>query len=231
VISQSPLFLDCLQGTKDWFNARLGCSTSSRIASIVAKRKRGGDAELACRAEMRWELICELLTGSPSEHYVSRWMQEGKDKEPLARSYYEIRNDVTVDEIGFAYHPTVKFAGASPDGIIGEQGLLEIKCPRMYTHLEYIAKDAIPEQYLPQMIWQLACCPDYEYNDFVSFYCPMPEEDERFATDLPEGLRFFQKRLYRTQEVSDLIAAYEIEVEKFNAEVQEQLAILKARIG
>lgn len=223
------LFLDCEQQTKAWFDARLGCVTSSRVADAVAKRKRGGDAELKCTTDMRWELVVELLTGKPTEHYVSRWMEEGKIKEPLARTEYEIRNDILVRTVGYAYHPTIKMAGASPDGLT-QSGLVEFKCPRINTHLEYFKADVIPEQYLPQLLWQLACVPDAEYVDFVSFYCALPEEDSRFAVELPEGLRIFQKRLERTTVVNETIAAMEQEVNRFNYSVAEALEQLKARI-
>ena len=211
----SPNYIDCEQRSKEWFDARLGCATSSRIAHIVAKRKRGTE-ELACRVNLRWELVGELLTGKPTEHYVSRWMNEGKEKEPLARTEYEIRNDVAVETIGFCYHPAIKYAGASPDGLVGERGLVEFKCPTLQTHLEYLANDVIPDDYIPQLIWQLACDPDREWVDFVSFHPDMPDE-----------YKIFQKMMHRTSEVDALIAAYNLEVEQFNSEVQAVLKTIK----
>lgn len=212
------LFIDCEQGSKQWFDCRLGAVTSSRIADVVAKRKRGTD-ELACRADMRWELAIELLTGKPTEHYVSRWMKEGKEKEPDARQDYENRFcDGFVEQVGFAYHPTIKLAGASPDGVIGARGLLEIKCPRIETHLQYLIDDKIPDDYLPQMVWQLACVPDAEWNDFVSYH-----------PDLDEDYRLFVKRLERTTEVEALILAYALEVEQFNSEVQLLLGKIREK--
>jgi hypothetical protein len=94
-------FIDCVQGSTQWFAARMGCVTSSRVADVIAKRKRvkaGEKAEeMACRVNMRWELVGELITGKPTEHYVSRWMKEGKEKEPEARTEYEIANNLFVN--------------------------------------------------------------------------------------------------------------------------------------
>lgn len=230
----TALFLDCEQGSKAWFEARLGSVTSSRIADVVAKRKakaKEGEKveELKCTGDMRWELVLELLTGKPTEHYVSRWMTEGKIKEPFARTEYEIRN-ARVQTVGFVYHPTIKMAGSSPDGVTRD-GLIEIKCPKLETHLGYILADKIPDQYLPQLLWQMACVPDAEYNDFVSFYCPLPEDDERFSITLPDSLCLFQKRLQRTDEVQSVIEAMEAEVEMFNATVQQSLSALQAKLG
>jgi putative phage-type endonuclease len=216
----NPNFIDCEQGSKAWFDARLGCVTSSRIADVVAKRKRG-EGELQCKIDMRWELVCEFLTQKPTEHYVSRWMKEGKEKEPLARAEYEVRNEVFVEQVGFAYHASIKYAGASPDGIIGDVGLIEIKCPRIETHLQYIIDDKVPDEYLPQMIWQLGCCgDDFRWNDFVSYH-----------PDLPELYQLFQKRLERTSEVDALIRGYNLEVECFNEQVQGVLGDLTEKIA
>ena len=213
----SPNYIDCEQGSKEWFDARLGSVTSCRIADVTAKRKRGTE-ELACRVNLRWELVGELFTGKPTEHYVSRWMKEGKEKEPLARTEYEIRNNVTVETIGFCYHPAIKYAGASPDGLVGERGLVEFKCPTLQTHLEYLANDVIPDDYIPQLTWQLACDPDREWVDFVSFHPDMPDE-----------YKIFQKMMHRTSEVDALIAAYNLEVEQFNSEVQAVLKTIKEK--
>ena len=209
----------CEQGGADWFNARMGCVTSSRVADCIAKLKRK-EGEAACRRDMRFEIVCEMLSGKPTEHYVSRWMKEGKEKEPLARAEYELRYGVTVEEVGFVYHPTIKYAGASPDGLIGDDGLLEIKCPKIETHLKYLIDDTIPEEYLPQMLWQLSCTDDRLWNDFVS-YCP----------DVPEPYQLFRKRLDRTIEAQQTIAAMELEVQQFLSEVDAMLAEIRQKAG
>ena len=208
--------VDCNQGDSAWFQCRLGVVTSSRVADIVAKRKRVKDGvkpeELACRRDMRYELLLENLTGKPTEHYVSRWMKEGKEKEPIARVEYELFADTSVEQVGFVYHDRIKMAGCSPDGLVGDSGLIEIKCPALNTHLEYLIADAIPEEYQPQMLWQMACT-DRQWCDFVSFH-----------PDMPEHLQLFVKRMERDE---GLIRGYELEVEYFLAEVDSQLAKLK----
>lgn len=211
-------FIQCEQGSKEWFEWRLGCVTSSRVADCIAKLKRKA-GEAACRRDMRFELACELLTGRASEHYVSRWMEEGKEKEPLARAEYELRNSVYVETVGFVTHPAIKMAGASPDGLVGEDGLIEIKCPKIETHLEYILADVVPEDYVPQMLWQLDCT-ERQWNDFVSYH-----------PDLPDDLQIFTKRLtlssklesgqFKGMTAEQAISGMRLEVEQFLREVHE----------
>jgi len=207
--------IDCEQGSAEWFAARCGNVTSCRVADAIAKLKKK-DGEAAVRRNLRFEIACEMLTGKNSEHYVSRWMEEGKEKEPLARCEYEVRNDVFVEQVGFVYHPTIKNAGASPDGVVGEDGMIEIKCPKVETHLEYLINGEIPEDYLPQMLWQLACCDERQWIDFVSFH-----------PDVPEPYQLFVKRLERTEEVNCAIEGMEAEVKQFLSEVQLMISGLK----
>jgi putative phage-type endonuclease len=205
--------LDCEQGSAAWFEARLGCVTSSRVAEAIAKLKRK-DGESAARRNLRGEILCELLTGRPSEHYVSKYMEEGKENEPLARTAYELARDVIVEQVGFVYHNTIKMAGASPDGLVGGDGLIEIKCPKSTTHLEYLLAETVPEDYQPQMLWQMACT-DRLWCDFVSY-------DPR----LPEDLQLFVVRFPRDEQ---RIAEMEAEVRIFLVEVNEALANIRKR--
>lgn len=209
--------IDCAQLSKEWFACRLGSVTSCRVADatsfLTRKSKNGGPGdETAARLKLKWELISELLTGEPSDHYVSRWMEEGKEKEPLARAAYEIAKDVYCEQVGFVFHPTIKMAGASPDSLVGEDGLAEYKCPKTSTHLRYVLAGVVPEDYLDQMYWQMACC-EREWCDFVS-YDPSIKRAE---------LRLFIRRLFRDEAI---IADMNAKVEIFNAEVQEMLAKL-----
>lgn len=175
--------IDCVQGSQAWFECRLGCVTSSRVADAIAKLKRK-EGESAARRNLRYEILCELLTKKPSEHYVSRYMEEGKENEPLARTAYELQKDVIVEQVGFVYHNTIKMAGASPDGLVGEDGLIEIKCPKTSTHLEYLICAAVPEEYKPQMLWQMACT-GRQWNDFVSYNPRLPEDLQLLVVRLP----------------------------------------------
>lgn len=203
--------------TGDWLAARLGCIGGSRIASVVAIRKRG-DGELACRRALKYELLGEWLTGDTSDHFVSEYMKDGMVREPLARAEYELRFGVEVEQVGFVYHPTIKQAGDSPDGLVGSDGMIQIKCPKIETHLEYLDKDEIPADYLPQMTWELACCDDRQWNDFVSYH-----------PRLPEHAQLFIKRLNRTDELNAIIRGMEAQVEAFLAEVETMREKLKAR--
>lgn len=218
----NPNYIDCDQGSKEWFEARLGCVTSSRVADVIAKLKRK-EGEAACRRDMRWEIVCEMLTQKPTENYVSRWMKEGVEKEPLARAEYEVRYGVFVKQVGFVYHPTIKMAGASPDGLVGDDGMVEFKCPRIDTHLGYLVEGVIPKEYEPQLIWQLACDPERQWVDFCSFHPEVPDE-----------YQIFRKRLHRAGKIGEdrveaLIGGYELEVEQFLGECEETLQALKER--
>lgn len=214
--------LDFPQLSKEWFSARLGCCTSSRVADAIrflsrkTKNKQIGE-ESAGREKLRLELLGELLRKKPSEHYVSKWMEEGKENEPLARTAYELDQNVNIETIGLVFHPTIKLAAASPDGLIGEDGLIEFKCPRLSTHLRYIINGVIPKEYLPQMHWQLSCCGgERKWNQFVSY---VPDKD------LPKELRLWiGPRLHYDAEI---IREMESGVEKLNAEVQDMLLKVK----
>lgn len=197
--------IECDQGSQAWFEARIGKLTGSIIADAVAKRKRG-DEELACRLNLRYDLATERVIHKPLEHFVSKWMEFGKEMEPMARAAYEIRKDVRTRQVGFVLHPSVEWSGASPDGLLdSDGGLVEFKCPKNTTHFRYLNAGVVPEEYIPQMMWQMACCPGREWNDFVS-YC----------ADFPEPLDLFICRLPRDEE---RIKGMEAEAQKFLQEV------------
>lgn len=211
--------LDCEQGTKEWFDARLGCVTSSRVADAIAvlTRKSGdkkaGD-ETAGRANLRMELAVELLTKVPSEHYVSKWMENGKKKEWEARAAYSIEKDVYVEQVGFVFHPEIKMGGMSPDGLVDQFGLCELKCPKASTHIRWMIAGVIPKEHRPQMLWQLSCAGgEKHWNAFVSY---VPE--------LPKEIRLFTPpRLQMNAEVEAEIRKMESQVVSLNDEVQELL--------
>lgn len=218
-------FLDCEQGTKPWFDARLGCPTSCRIAKIVTKRQRG-EGDLKGRTDLKWELVAELLTKKPAEHFVTEWMEKGREREPLAREEYAQMFGRRVETVGFAYHPGIKLAGCSPDAIVDRIGLLEIKAPKIETHLQYIADDVVPKAYVPQCLWQLACIPDAEWIDFVSYHPDPSQEYQLFVKRIARG-----SELEGFGNVDALIRGYEAEVEQFNKEVQDLLSQLKERVA
>lgn len=193
-----------LQGNQEWRAARLGKVTASRVADVVAKTKSGYGAG---RANYMGELIVERLTGAPTDSYVNAAMQWGTNTEPQARAAYEVKKGEFVDLSGFVPHPTIANSGASPDGLIGEDGLIEIKCPNTSTHIETLLGGNIPAKYMIQMQWQMACT-GRKWCDFVSFDPRMPEE-----------MRLFVRRLERNDE---WIVELEKEVSKFLEELDEK---------
>lgn len=197
-----------VQRTPEWFAKRLGLVTASRIADVMAKTKTGVSAS---RSGYMAQLITERLTGAPTEGYQSAAMEWGTEQEPHARAAYEAREGVLVDEVDFVRHPILE-AGASPDGLVGEDGCIEIKCPNTSTMLEYIEDRSVPRKYLLQMQWQLACT-GRNWCDFVAY-------DPR----LPEHLRLLVIRVPRDEQVIAEIAA---EVGRFLVELRDRVERLQ----
>jgi putative phage-type endonuclease len=200
-----------VQGTPEWFQARLGKVTASRVADVIAKTKTGYSTS---RANYAAELICERLTKTPSESFCSPAMQWGKDTEHLARAAYAETLGVDVYEVGFIDHPEIAWTGASPDGFVLDDGMVEIKCPNTATHLDTLLSETIPAKYITQMQWQMACA-GKDWCDFASF-------DPR----LPPHLCLFIKRVER--DVS-MILDLETEVSGFLGEIDTRLTVLAAR--
>lgn len=197
------------QGSPLWIQARVGLTTASRCGDVIAMTKKGESAD---RRNYRTELICERLTGIPYPQFVSREMQWGREQEAFARAAYEMQHDVLVETCGFVLHPGVAQFGASPDGLVGKVGMIQVKCPNTSTHLGWTMAGVVPVEHIPQMLGELACCPEREWSDFVSY-------DPR----LPAHLQLFVRRFARDQK---LIATLEAEVVHFNAEIEQVLASL-----
>ena len=168
--------MDIEQGTPEWFAARLGKATGSRIADIIAKTKTGYSTS---RANYAAQLVCERLTGKVAESFTNAAMQWGTETEPLARAAYEVKTGEMVDQVGFVDHPSIENSGASPDGLVGLFGMLEIKCPNTATHIETLLSQQVPTKYITQMQWQMACA-GRQWCDFVSFDPRMPENLQLF---------------------------------------------------
>jgi putative phage-type endonuclease len=206
--------LDIEQGSDAWRKIRLGKVTASRVADVVARTKSGPSAS---RANYLAELICERLTGVAVEGFTNSAMQWGTDQEPRARELYEFIYDCAVEQVGFVHHPLIDASGSSPDGLVGESGLVEIKAPNSATHIETLLSEKIPAKYQTQMQWQMACDPTRLWCDFVSF-------DPR----LPADMQLFVKRLDRDDA---LIADLEKEVRAFLAEVDAKIAALTEKFA
>lgn len=172
--------VEALAGTTNWVAARRGCLTASRIADAIATLKTGKPSE--SRRRVAFELLAERATGIAADHYVTSAMQWGIDTQPAARAAYEVLTGSLVGPEVFVLHPTIDWAGATPDGLLDPDGLLEIKCPTTATHLRYVLmarEGRVPDEYRPQMLWQLACT-RRAWVDFVSFD-PRVEGPSRIA--------------------------------------------------
>jgi putative phage-type endonuclease len=201
------------QRTDEWFAARLGCVTASRTADVMAKTKSGYSAS---RGNYMAQLITERLTGEKADGFSSAAMQWGTETEPQARNAYEIMTGEDVLEDGFVAHPTIKGFGASPDGLVGSDGLVEIKCPNSATHIDTLLSEKVPVKYVTQMQVQMMCC-QREWCDFVSF-------DPR----LPGDMNFWMKRVWADEDRQKEI---ETEVRLFLLEAEDKLQKLRDKFG
>ena len=199
--------IDAVQGTPAWLAARAGRVTASMISNVLMKPETAGFRDYQA------QLVAEILTGKPQgSDYTNVHMQYGTETEPLARSAYEAETGFSVDEVGLCIHPTIERAGASPDGLVGNSGLVEIKCPKVATHLAYLIAGVVPAGYKNQMMWQMACT-GLDWCDFVSF-----------RPDLPEHLQLFVVRFKRD---SARILELETAVVAFLDTVDKMLSQLK----
>ena len=196
------------QRSPDWFAARLGKVTASRVADVIAKTKTGYSAS---RENYMAQLVVERMTQKPTESYSNAAMQWGTDQEPFARAAYELAKGVMVEEVGFVPHPNILMAGASPDGFVGVNGLVEIKCPNTATMIETLLTKKCPQKYFTQIQFQLACT-DRVFCDYVVFDPRMPKHLQLFVT--------------RVERDEDFITHIEEEIQVFLSEVDEKITQL-----
>ena len=192
------------QGTPEWFALRLGKVTASRIKDVIATTKTGYSTS---RDKYMTQLLLERITNTVAESYTNDAMTWGTEQEPFARAKYEGLASTLVEQVAFVNHPTIPMSGASPDGLVMDDGLVELKCPMSHTHLESILGN-IDDQYMPQVQWQMAVT-ERSYTDLCSY-------DPRF----PEHLQLVIKRINRDD---DYIAKLEKEVIKFLAELDDKV--------
>lgn len=209
--------IDCQQGTPEWAQARAGRVTASRIDAVLA-RARDRKSEGATRRNYKAQLVSEILTGRPQEDkgFSSRAMEDGKLLEPEARAAFEAHRMVFVDQVGFVVHPTIERAGASPDGLLGADGLVQFKCPYPATHIGWMLAGDVPIEYQPQMLWEMACT-ERSWCDFVS-YCPA----------LPPHLQLFIARFdadpKRIAEITAEVTVFLREVDEIVAQLSQKAA-------
>jgi putative phage-type endonuclease len=199
------------QRSDEWFAMRLGKVTASRISDLMARTRSGYGAS---RANYEAQLVAERLTGTVQDSYSNAAMKWGTETEPQARAAYEFARDVDVIEIAFVEHPTIANSGASPDGLVGGDGLVEIKCPNTATHIETLLGGSIPDKYVLQCLWQMACT-GRKWCDLASF-------DPR----LPPSMQLVVHRIERDEKA---IAEIEKEVAEFLRGVEQKVSALRAK--
>jgi putative phage-type endonuclease len=197
------------QRSPQWHSARLGKVTASRIADVVARTRTG---YAASRANYMAQLVCERLTGKQAESFSNAAMEWGVEQEGPARDAYSAKVGELVTEVGFISHPTIPMAGASPDGLVGTNGCVEIKCPSTATHIEYLFDRDPPQKYFYQMQWQMACT-GTEWCDWVSYDPRLPAELQLLVVRIPRD--------------TDCITILEKEVSEFLAELDGKVSKLK----
>ena len=206
------------QGTESWFANRLGKVTASRLADVLAKTKTGYSTS---RNNYMTQLVLERITQTRAESYSNAAMQWGTDQEPFARAAYEGYTGQMVEEVGFMPHPNIDASGASPDGLVGDDGMVEIKCPSSSTALEVWLTHSqggnpVDAKYYAQMQWQMRCA-DRQWCDYVVFDPRMPAKAQLF--------------IYRVERNADWLKTTEDEIVKFLAELDAKVVALKLIIG
>jgi len=194
------------QRTDEWFKARLGKATGSMFHDAVSFTRSG---EASVRRNYRYKLIAERLTGQSQDFYTNQAMQWGIDNEDSARLAYEFKTGYTVEQAGFMEHPVIKDAGISPDGLIGEDGGVEIKCPETATHIETLTSKKVPAKYIEQVLGALWVT-GRKWWDFVSYDPRLPEglqmivirveRDESEIKNLEEGIKTFLEEVDKEYE-------------------------------
>ena len=196
------------QRTEEWFAQRLGKVTASKVADLMAKTKSGYGTS---RDNYMAQLVVERITNTKAESYSNAAMEWGTTQEPFARAAYEALTGMMVEEVGFVQHPTIAWAGASPDGLVNDDGLVEIKCPNTATMIDTLLTGKVPQNYFIQMQMQMACT-GRVWTDYVVFDPRMPTKAQLFVKRVPRDDVF--------------IAEMEAEIINFLAEVDVQVSQL-----
>lgn len=201
------------QRSESWFAARLGKVTASRVSDVIAQTKSGWGAG---RKNYMSQLLCERLTGLQQDSFSNAAMQWGTEIEPRARAAYQFVTDNTVQEVGFVDHPRIAMSGASPDGLVGDNGLIEIKCPNTATHLDTLLNGTIPDKYIVQMQWQMTCT-GTDWCDFVSF-------DPRIGQDHEYWCKRIERDDKRIQELEEMVSEFLSELDGMMEQLNQRKA-------
>lgn len=208
-----------IQGSPEWYAARLGKVTSSGIAAVLSNGRNGGLP--VTRNSYMDDLIAERILGSQVGDFTNAAMEWGSACEAEARTFYEFKFDVDVEQVGFIDHPTIPMSGASLDGLVGDEGFVEIKCPKTATHLETWRKGSIPSGYLrAQIPWQAACRPERKWCDFIS-YDPRVEDVAKRA--FIKRVEIDASERAKIVEIEDAVRQFLIDMEPVEARVRAYL--------
>jgi putative phage-type endonuclease len=201
------------QRSEEWFLARCGSLGGSKIKDALARLKKSGE-RMQVAVDLQWELAAERITGVPAKRVNALWW--GKEHEDEARRNYAFLTNLEVVKVAIIHHPAIAYAHASPDSLVGDEGGLEIKCPTSATHLKTLLEDAVPEEHLPQVQWNMACAGNARrWWDFVSY-------DPRF----PPEMQFFERRVLRDEA---MISKLESEAIAFLADLDSILMAVRQR--
>lgn len=204
-----PIWDNSEQGTVGWLKARLGRLTASRMGDAMSFTKKGVESE--ARRQLKYNLLAERVTDMACDNIVTRAMEHGIENEPVAREKYEEVTGTLVQQCGLAYHDEIEYFGASPDGLVGHEGLIEIKCPSSTKFIKWKLEGIVPEEHRPQMLAQLAVT-KRKWCDFVAF-------DPRF----PEQLQLW---VIRYEPTAEEISAVEKSAQLFLDELETMFDIL-----
>ena len=217
------------QQSDEWMKQRVGRITASGMADCIAYLKRASNGKKAgesskVRDNYKMKLIAERLTGRMANNFTSPEMEWGIQYEGEARQCYEMATKTLVEPVNLVVHPRHDFIAASPDGLIDEDGVLEIKCPNTTTHLGYMVEDVMPDDYVPQVATQLLCS-GRNYVDFVSYDPRIEDSRGRFfyrRTTVEElRLEIYDGSVLEGKDVLDYIEAQAVlmnlEIEAFFA--------------
>lgn len=199
--------INCEQGSEDWLKCRLGKVTASRFKDVIAKGLGGKPSKT--RQSYMYEIASEILTETPQEVFTNQYMEWGTLTEPLAREHYSQIIGLEVSQVGFVEHND--FIGCSPDGIVSGDGLLEIKCPKTSTHIEYVLSGEFPSQYKSQVQGQLWVC-QKNWCDFVSFDPRIKTKDKIFKIRVERDEQYIKML---DEEVSRFVFELENLIQRF----------------
>ena len=201
------------QRTEEWFAARIGKVTASRVADLMAKTKSGYSTS---RDNYMAQLVCENLTKTKSDGFTNAAMEWGTEQEPFARAAYEAKTGEMVEEVGFVPHPLIEWAGASPDGLVGPDGLVEIKCPNTATMIDTLLTGKVPGKYNTQMQFQMACTGRH-WCDYVVFDPRMPAKAQLFVKRVFRNDAFIQEM---EAEIVNFLAEVNVQIQQINAIIE-----------